>query len=483
MFYGRENELRDLDSLWRKDTASLVACRGRRRIGKSRLVEEFAARSGGAYIELVGLPPRKGMTNDRQLAAFAAGLSRATRRTVKTPASWTEAFDLLDRAIDRRRRTVVLLDEISWMGGYDSDFPGYLKTAWDTLFRRHDRLVMVLCGSVNAWIKKNILDNTGFVGRFSRDYVLQELELRHCVRFWRKAAERTSPREIFDVLAVTGGIPRYLEEIDPGLSADENIRRLCFTASGTLFKDFNEIFAAVFGEEAVLKRRILAALAEGPATGEEISRRLGCENNGHFTEHLRELALAAFITADRGVNPATGKRSRIDRYRLKDCYTRFYLKYIEPHREEIENGAYRFVSLANLPDWQVTMGLQFESLIVNHAQELLPHLRLGPAVVTSAAPYRHQRLSRGGGCQVDLLIQTARTAYVVEIKRQGQVGREVIEQVEREMRRLNVRKGVTVRPVLLYLGEVDAGIEGEGFFDALIPAEDLLRGGVTTPFG
>lgn len=475
MFFGREAELQDLASLWRKGSSSLVACRGRRRIGKSRLIEEFAARSGGVYVELVGLPPRKGMTNDDQLRAFSIGLSQSTGRKFAAPANWAEAFARLDESIDDRRKTVILLDEISWMGEYDPDFPGYLKTAWDTRFRKHPRLVVVLCGSVNAWIKKNILDNTGFVGRFSRDYVLQELELDICARFWKKAAHRTDPREIFDVLSVTGGIPRYLEEIDPGLSADENIRRMCFSPSGTLFKDFNEIFSSVFGEAAVLKRQILAILADGPSTGDELSRKLERDNNGHLTEHLRELSLAGFITADRGINPSTGKRARTDQYRMRDNYTRFYLKYVAPHREEIENGAYRFTSLSSLPDWQPTMGLQFENLIVNHAGELLPHLRLGSAVVTSSAPYRHQRNSRGGGCQVDLLIQTARTAYVVEIKRQGHIGTEVEEQVEREMKRLHARKGISVRPVLVYQGELDGNVEGDGFFDVLIPASTLIR--------
>ena len=150
MFVGRETELKDLAALWRKGTASLVACRGRRRIGKSRLVNEFSRHTGGAYIELVGLPPRPDMTNEKQLEAFAAGLARATRRPVATPENWFRAFELLDKAIDNRHRTVVLLDEISWMGGYDPDFPGYLKTAWDTMFSRHDKLVLVLCGSVNA---------------------------------------------------------------------------------------------------------------------------------------------------------------------------------------------------------------------------------------------------------------------------------------------------------------------------------------------
>ena len=475
MFAGREYYLDDLASLWRKSTSSLVACRGRRRVGKSRLFKEFAQRTAERYIELAGLPPRKGMTNQMQLDAFAAGLARATGGGKRRFGDWSEAFAALDKSIDEKRRTVVMLDEISWMGGWDPDFPGYLKTAWDTLLHSHDRLVVVVCGSVNAWIKENILDNTGFVGRFSRDYVLPELELKECLPFWRKAASRVDGRTVFDVLAVTGGIPRYLEEVDPGLSAEENIRRMCFTPSGTLFKDFNEIFAQVFGEEAVLKRSILLRLSSGPLSGTELAAELGRDNNGHFTEHLRELELAGFIAADRGISPITGKRARIAKYRIRDNYTRFYLRYIEPHREEIANGSYRLSSLANLPGWDAVMGLQFENLIVNHAMELVPQLHLGGSIVQSAAPYRHARNSRGGGCQVDLLIQTARTAYLTEIKRKGCIGKEIEVEVETKMRRLNARKGLAVRPVLVYLGELDGEVEGDGFFDAVIPAQSLLR--------
>ena len=474
MFAGREYYLEDLSSLWRKATSSLVACRGRRRIGKSRLFKEFAARTAEKYIELSGLPPRKGMANRNQLDAFAAGLARATGGAKERLDDWASAFAALDRAIDDNRRTVVMLDEVSWMGGWDPDFPGYLKTAWDTMLHSHAKLIVVVCGSVNTWIKKNILDNTGFVGRFSRDYVLPELELDECLPFWRKAAERVDRKTVFDILSVTGGIPRYLEEVDPGLSAEENIRRMCFTSSGTLFKDFNEIFAQVFGDEAVLKRAILASLAEGPMGGAEIAGRLGRENNGHFAGHLRELELAGFVAADRGINPITGKRTRTSKYRIRDNYTRFYLHYIEPHKEEIASGSYSFSSVDRLPGWDAIMGLQFENLIVNHAMELVPHLHLGGAIVQSAAPYRHARNSRGGGCQIDLLVQTSRTAYLVEIKRQNHITREVERQVEGEMRRLHARKGVAVRPVLVFAGNLDAEVEGDGFFDAIIPAEKLL---------
>ena len=76
--------------------------------------------------------------------------------------------------------------------------------------------------------------------------------------FWDRKRNRVDDREIFDVLSVTGGVPRYLEEIDPGLSADENIRRLCFLSSGELYKDFDAIFDPELDPSVPLKRQILS---------------------------------------------------------------------------------------------------------------------------------------------------------------------------------------------------------------------------------
>ena len=68
-----------------------------------------------------------------------------------------------------------------------------------------------------------------------------------------------------------------------------------------------------------------------------------------------------------------------------------------------------------------------------------------------------------------------RTAYVVETKRQLEIGRSVEDQVAREMKRIHIRAGMSVRPVLVYLGQLDGSVEGDGFFDAIIPAQKLLK--------
>lgn len=474
MFYGRSEILSDMASLWRKKSASLVACRGRRRIGKSRTIEEFATRSSCRFISISGQAPADGTGNATQLAAFVEQLAAQTTIPNVKAETWMQAFRLLDAAIPQSGRTVVLLDEISWMGGYDPGFAGALKTVWDVNFKKHDNLVLVICGSVSAWIEKNILNSTGFVGRFSRDYAIGELVPAEARQFWGRRVERLDTKEIVDVLSVTGGVPKYLEEIDPSLSADDNVRRLCFMPNGTLFQDFNEIFSSIFGKKAEVKRSILESLTDGGKREDEIAGVVGVCPNGHLTEALHELSSAGFISPDRGVNPLTGRRTKRGRYRLKDNYSRFYLKFIRPHVEEIRQGLFRFASLSALPGWNSMLGLQFENLVLNNVTELLPHLGIGSGIVTSAAPFRSDRSDKGGGCQIDLLVQTPRTAYVVEIKRRREIGVEVEREVAEKVRRLPIRKGLSVRTALVYDGCLDPAVESLGFFDALVPSQTLL---------
>ena len=98
-FFGRESEFAQLSGLWKKRVASLVTCRGRRRIGKSTLIEEFAIRSGARFIKLEGLRPKSGMTERDQLAFFAAKLSAQTGCESTPPADWYSAFVRLDREL------------------------------------------------------------------------------------------------------------------------------------------------------------------------------------------------------------------------------------------------------------------------------------------------------------------------------------------------------------------------------------------------
>lgn len=473
MFLGREKELKSLGQLLEKRMASLIACRGRRRIGKSTLFKEFARREKLRLIIIEGLGPRKGQTDADQLRNFGERLLAQTRgRSKRLPGTWMEAFRMLGERLPAKERTLVLLDEISWMGKHNPDFPGLLKNGWDDYLKTHDNLILAVCGSVSAWIRKNLLESATFGGRFSRDLVLRELPLDLCARFWGDRRDDLSTRDLLDVLSVTGGVPRYLEEINPSLSASENIRRMCFVPDGPLFKDFSALFSEVFGDKARGKGDILRALTGQPLTLSEISSVLGVDRGGSLGESLDELVEAGFVAKDIVLHPKTWKRSKVARYRLCDNYARFYLRYIEPNIDEIKEGKFAFEQLPELKNWQTVMGLSFENLVLNHVLDFRDALHLDGVRIRAAAPFME---SGKGGVQIDMLIQTDDSMYVVEIKRRRQIEADVIDEVKGKVRAIRKPRGISIRKGLIYEGELAPAVKRCGYFDALVDIDRFIR--------
>ena len=483
MFIGREEEIAALNEFWGRECGVLVTCRGRRRIGKSTLIEEFAARTADHFLAIEGLAPRKGMNDEAQRRHFCEKIAEFAGGQVSKAANWSRAFAVLDEALPKRGRIVVLLDEISWLGGHNPDFPGYLKEAWDRKLRKHPNLIFVLCGSVSSWIAENILDSTGFVGRTSMDLEIRELPPGDCVKMWGPAADRLSVREKIDLLSLTGGVPRYVEEVRPELTADENIRRMCFVPRGFLFREFDDMFASVFGQRVKSRGAILRQLMSGPKTVAELAQAEGEVVSGNYTKVLRDLQLAGFVARDGGLNPRTCQPLREARYRIKDNYVRFYLHYVEPRKGAIEDGHFDFASLEQLEGWNVRLGYQFENLVLNHVRNLFPMLGLGQSLVLSAAPYVQKGTKRLKGCQIDLLIQTERTLFVVEIKRRAKIDHSIIAEVEDKIRAFKHDKRLSVRTALVYDGNLVASVPASRFFDFLIPAEELfgLKSQPTSP--
>lgn len=475
MFVGRETELQEFQRLLRKKTSSLVTCQGRRRIGKSRFIRQCAA-DADLLLTFSGLPPRENQTKQDQLNEFAEQLALQTDAPRLHIDSWQVAFQLLASQLPKTGTVVLLLDEISWMGLGEPDFAGMLKNAWDDYFSRRPNLVLVLCGSVSSWIEKNILNNTGFVGRCSWQFHLGPLPLHHCSAFWGRAAKRVSAAEKLRLLAVTGGVPKYLEEIDPARTAEQNIADLCFNAGGLLFNEFEQVFSDIFSRKSANYRDICYALCDGARSVDEISQSLGRARGGSLSEALSDLEMSGFVSRDVPFVPSTGKaRPREVRFRLSDNYLRFYLKYIEPIKSQILSGRRRKVDLETLDAWDTVIGLQFESLVLNSLESLLDVIQLSPSLVLNAGPYQQGKTLRQKGCQVDLMIRTKRTLYLFEIKFRNRIGVEVVEEMEEKIRRLKLPPTQSFRTGLIYQGELATELQSQDAFDYLVPAESLLK--------
>jgi len=469
-FVGRRKELEGLKGLLHKSSASLAVIRGRRRIGKSRLAEEFAKTFTKSYI-LSGIPPVEGMNAAMQREEFLRQLHEY-KLPIYRSEDWGDLFFDLAQAT-AKGRILIVLDEITWMGSKDPTFLPKLKTAWDRHFKKNDKLVMIVSGSNSAWIQRNILSNTGFYGRVSLRILLEELPLPDCNRFWDDWPGKVDTYEKFKVLSVTGGIPRYLEELRPDITAEGNLQRLCFEPEGLLFREFDQIFHDLFFNRGSFYKVIIQTLMDRHLSVIEIASKLDRSQGGDLSEALDELMQAGFLARDYSWTLATAKKSKISRYRIRDNYLRFYLKYILPNKEQIEAGKVR-----KLPHgWFSILGLQFENLVVNNGSALHRILELPSDEVVFAGPYLQTARTRRKGCQIDYLIQTRfHCLYLCEVKfKQGLIGTEVIEEVKAKMEALQLPRGFSCRPVLIHVNGVDVTVLDSGFFARVIDISEFLK--------
>ncbi len=470
-FIGRKNELTLLSDLKQKRSSSLVVIYGRRRIGKSRLAEEFGKEN--TFYSFEGLYPEKGTTNQDQLQAFHQRfLSYFPKH--KTPFDdWSQAFHELSKKI-KNKPVVILFDEISWMGKYDANFLGKLKNAWDLDFKKNPNLILILCGSVSSWIEKKLLAHTGFYGRISVKLHLLEQPLSDCNKYW--SAYDISPYEKFKVLSVTGGIPKYLEEIVPHRSAEENIRNLCFTQTGLLFNDYDYIFSSMLERDSKVYLQIIQTLCKSPLLRNEILESLKKQSGGLLTSYIDELEIAGFISRDFTWNLKTGTLGKISQYRLSDNYIRFYIKYINPVIPKVKKGQFNLRSLSSLPGWSSIMGLQIENLILNNRSAIFNLLGIFPDEVLCDGPFFQRKTEKIQGCQIDYLIQTQLgVLYLCEIKfTRTTINTKIIKEVQEKIKRLAMPKYLSIVPVLLHIGNIQDEVLDSQFFGRVIDLQRLL---------
>lgn len=474
-FIGREAEMARLAGLLSKRSASLVVVRGRRRIGKSRLLKEFGKKMKSFFFS--GLPPKSKnrITSEVQKKEFVNQLQQQGVPGI-SPEDWSHIFWHLAQ-FTKEGRVLIVLDEISWMGSKDPDFLGKLKNAWDLYFSNNPELILILCGSISSWIEDNILSSTGYLGRVALDLVLEELPLSACSAFWYPHGKRISAYEKFKVLSVTGGVPLYLELLRPEDSAEENIREMCFARGGLLVREFEQIFSDLFSKRSGSYKEIVECLATGPKELPEICEILKKSKGGIYNQYLDDLVKAGYVKRDFTWHLKTGKRGKLSRYRLSDNYLRFYLKYITPHLFQIENGLFDFPSLSALPSWEICMGMQFENLVVHNRKSLWGLLRIAPSDIVMDGPFFQSATKTHSGCQIDYLIQTRfNTLYLCEIKfYKNPLTTKVIEELEKKINKLMIPKHCSIRPILIHVNGVEESVLDERYFDQVIDFSQLLQ--------
>ncbi len=471
-FVGRDYELQRLEDLTKAGRACLVVLKGRRRIGKSRLAEEFG--KDKIFLPFSGLAPVSGITAQDQRDAFARQLTTLFHLPSFTFTDWTDAFAYLSRYL-KKTPTVILFDEISWMGSKDATFIPKLKVWWDLVLQNYPSVTLILCGSISTWIDKNIINSTAFFGRVSLYLELTELSIPQSKKFLDLQGFKGSDLDFFKILSVTGGVPWYLEQIQTHQSIDENIKRLCFEKNGLLVHEFDRIFNDLFSSRGEVYKKIITILSQGMKDRATLQKVMGYSLSGTLSQHIKALEICGFVSKHPDWSFKTGKLGKSTLYRLSDNYLRFYIHYIEPNLAKIEQGAYLDVSLSSLPGFEPMLGFQLENVLLKNRPLLYQALGIYPQDIVIDNPYIQKAAGKRKGCQIDYLIQMrSNTIFVCEVKmRRRELGLEIIEEMKAKIASLSIPKGFGISPVLFHLGPISDALLSSRYFYRIIDIADF----------
>ena len=473
IFIGRKNELERLRGIHKKRTSSLVVVKGRRRVGKSRLINFFASECiENKLWDFAGLTPQYGMDDQSQRDHFARQLASHLNSTPFTFQDWTDAFEYLNSYV--KAGDIVLFDEISWMGSKDVSFIPKLKAWWD---KQKLPIMVVFCGSVSTWIAKNILTSIAFFGRINLTITLEALPIPDANKLLRAVGFQGSDYDSYKLLGILGGIPWYLEQINSGENADSLIRQLCFEKDGLLVLEFDRIFHDLFNGKDASYKKILDALKDGMKTLADIRKEIKFSHSGTLSTLMNHLIIAGFVQKQNLWSFKSKKSSKQSLYYICDPYIRFYLKLIRPQLNKINLDGFQNTAISKLPGFEAHIGLQLERLLLQNRGILLRYLGVNLVDIVASGPFRQFKTTTKAGCQIDYLVQTAtKNLFVCEFKfKRRELGVDIISQMQKKISALKIPKGFATIPVLFHIGGVSSSLATNDYFYRIIDIADFLK--------
>lgn len=412
MIVGRITEIAEMKSLLDDKRPHLLMLTGRRRVGKTFLINEVYKH----HLVFSFTGTKDGLIGN-QLQKFDGKLKEygSKRLHYDVSKNWYEAFVQLKKMLQAPRRSkrkrVVFFDEFPWINSHNSQFFNEFSYWWND-WASLQNIVVVISGSATAWmINKVINDRGGMHNRVTRRIHLSPFTLAETRTYAKRINPRLSDYNILELYMCMGGIPLYLSQIKPGESPSQSIYNSCFKKTGLLHNEFNDLYASLFEnhERHLAVVRLLAAKWSG-LTRATIASQSGLGNGGGLTKVLSELESCHFILQ----TPAYGTQKKGSVYRLADEYSRFYLSFIEGNRYTHQRNWLAFQSTSKqFIAWQ---GYAFENICIKHASIIKKGLGIS-GILSETYSYYQRGTKQQKGLQIDLLIDRSDKAInLCEVK-------------------------------------------------------------------
>lgn len=410
---GRILEKQLLQRAIHRQQAQIVVVYGRRRVGKTFLINEFF--NNNFAFKHTALSPFDLQSPKKQLAQqlneFYYSLKTYGLCCSSAPTSWNEAFHMLQELLDSKAdgsNQVIFIDELPWMDTPKSGFVSAFEHFCNDWCSAREYVKLIICGSATSWIYDEMLNNKGgLYGRVTSSIYVKPFTLKECEDLFREEGFYLDKYDIVQAYMAFGGIPYYLTQFREDLSVVQNIDYLLFNPDSLLYEEFDRLFASQFANPELLKAIIESVgKKRGGLTRAEIISSLKCSSGGNLSKAIQALEKSRLITSYKPFG------ERITKYRLSDQFCYFYLHHVKPNK----NNSSFWQTHYNSPAMYNWLGLAFEEVVFDHIAQV--KLALGISGVMSAeSAWSVDQSDSESGMQIDLIIDRAdRVIDVCEIK-------------------------------------------------------------------
>ena len=347
MFVGREEELRTLEKLYSKGNFQLVVMYGRRRVGKTTLINKFiqnkkaiffAAQEANDYINLE-------IFSQKIYSIFDLPLSTGSFKT------WNDALEFISEKA-KKERFILVIDEFPYAAQANNSIKSILQNIIDHNLKETS-LFMILCGSRISFMEDEVLGHKSpLFGRRTAQMKIEGFDYYDA----SKMMYSFSNEDKIKLYSCIGGTPHYLSQIDGSLSVEDNIKDLYFNVSGYLYDEPTMLLQQELREPAMYNS-VITAIASGASRLNDIATRIS-EDTSKTIKYINTLLNLRILHKEYpfGDNPA---KSRKGIYRISDnCYN-FWYKYVFLNKIGIEQGiGYTIADKNVFPDLADYIGKQ-----------------------------------------------------------------------------------------------------------------------------
>jgi AAA+ ATPase superfamily predicted ATPase len=332
-FINRERELCALESQFAAPGASLMVIYGRRRLGKTTLIKEFIKDKRALYFLA------REESEDISLKRFAQDLSLYTGEDVRMADSfdkWRDLFDVFLR-YEQQEKKILVLDEFPYMVKSNRAFPSILQWVWDEMFQ-HANIMLILSGSlVHKMVKHALNYESPLYGRRTGQTKLKQIDFMFYDRFF----DPMPYRNLVELYAVTGGVPRYIELFNPKNSIYDEISRLILSQDGLLFEE-PEFLLRREVDEIGTYFSVIESIAAGNRKPGKLCSELGVKPN-ILSKCMKTLLDLDILECEVPVTERNPEKSKTCLYQIKDNFLRFWFRFVYPERSRIELGQCDYV--------------------------------------------------------------------------------------------------------------------------------------------